>query len=1140
MKGRSQRLQSTDPPDDWVDGSWTVDCICGVNFDDGEEMVNCDECGVWVHTRCSRYVKGEESFTCDKCKSKNNRNDSEETEVAQLLVELPTKTMRMEASYAGNEPARRPFRLWTEMPLEKKVHVQGIPGGDPGLFSGLSSVFTPQLWKCTGYVPKKFNFQYREFPCWDDNKEADGNAEDDNENAVDKGAGVLFSLSKENFVATPVKDLAGMKSRDQECRYDRKTQLRETKKWGSGDNAMKKERTLIRPVVIHTGKRKKEESGILKDISGKKKVRTAEKDVDHKRRTLHTSKAVLTPASDAKQLAFCEDRGPKSFKTDIRSVKNRDLRDGVPFEPESDGHVAVCKILENAKANSATLKQPLQGPSAEFSCPADAVSTKDEAGNHLLSGVNSSLKFVPSSDQRNEADSSTKLKVEESGILNNPDASSTGKVSVHPGEDVAQAAPETKDKQSPSDVNSNRSMGFSCDVKKEVDDDTCKGLLQIQSSPLADKNSVSLPSDDARYPGVSNTQTSENFKANDVEVNSSQCTDKKSLGTAQDAEAFCGSRVHTGQELSGDLFELKQEAVASEDSIERQKSSGEFKPALVSPEEPSKSSGTEFPIAPSAQKVVVSVGEASYTLPSLPVQKSSSSDKSKPLDAQNLNPIVKQRTTGESDPTAKKEQVSADVLTEKSGQGLVRKTPKLCSTSSSGASLKASHSSKVFQASGSKRTASDSKDPTFPSSKSSSSHNVAVSSGSGESLGNLQNHSAAHSQNKATGSGLPQKSGKSSHTNFPPSSKVNHSTQGQAPLIPNSSTLSDEELALLLHQELNSSPRVPRVPRVRHAGSFPQLASQAATGMMKRTSSSGTKDHNLVPRRKGKDGSKDVLRSSSEHDDEVKRTDRVASPDQGRRETVHKGDVSKREVNGSVRPHKKNIPVLTTSTSSGPSSSNEANDNKVSSIHNTPINNSDDDTGMVGGPHRTLPALINEIMSKRRRMTYEELCNAVLPHWHTLRKHNGERYAYSSHSQAVLDCLRNRQEWAQLIDRGPKTSLSRKRRKLDAEESEDNEDGAHDSKKEVESRSLESQREEFPKGKRNARKRRRLALQGRGVKDLRNRRKAGVVIEDDDDDEETLSNSSENSIFSEDEIQGGGRGLVESDASSSSDEIQNM
>lgn len=41
-----------------------------------------------------------------------------------------------------------------------------------------------------------------------------------------------------------------------------------------------------------------------------------------------------------------------------------------------------------------------------------------------------------------------------------------------------------------------------------------------------------------------------------------------------------------------------------------------------------------------------------------------------------------------------------------------------------------------------------------------------------------------------------------------------------------------------------------------------------------------------------------------------------------------------------------------------------------------------------------------------------------------MRKHNGERYAYSSHSQAVLDCLRNRSEWARLVDRGPKVYFS--------------------------------------------------------------------------------------------------------------------
>lgn len=294
MKGRSNhRLQNSDPPDDWVNGSWTVDCVCGVNFDDGEEMVNCDECGVWVHTRCSRYVKGDDIFVCDKCKSKSNRNNSEETEVAQLLVELPTKTVRMESSYASNGAPRRPFRLWTDIPIEERVHIQGIPGGDPALFGGLPKVFSPELWKCTGYVPKKFNFQYREFPCWDE--ESDARKDEENENPVDKGAGVLFSLSKESVLATPVAALVGLRGRD-DSGCDRRVSLKEVKKWESenidircAQNSMKKERSLLRPVV-HTSKQKKEDFGTSKDRGGKKKSRAAEKEADAKKRGAHSSR----------------------------------------------------------------------------------------------------------------------------------------------------------------------------------------------------------------------------------------------------------------------------------------------------------------------------------------------------------------------------------------------------------------------------------------------------------------------------------------------------------------------------------------------------------------------------------------------------------------------------------------------------------------------------------------------------------------------------------------------------------------------------------------------------------------------------------------------------------------------------------
>ncbi|GLJ10632.1 hypothetical protein SUGI_0132120 [Cryptomeria japonica] len=50
------------------DGLWTVDCSSDINYNDGEEMVNCDKCGVWVHTKCSSFVKGETSFVCHKCK----------------------------------------------------------------------------------------------------------------------------------------------------------------------------------------------------------------------------------------------------------------------------------------------------------------------------------------------------------------------------------------------------------------------------------------------------------------------------------------------------------------------------------------------------------------------------------------------------------------------------------------------------------------------------------------------------------------------------------------------------------------------------------------------------------------------------------------------------------------------------------------------------------------------------------------------------------------------------------------------------------------------------------------------------------------------------------------------------------------
>ncbi|KAH7447361.1 hypothetical protein KP509_01G103300 [Ceratopteris richardii] len=134
--------------------SWTVDCPCGVNYDDGEEMVDCDECGVWVHTGCCRILKGHTSYVCDRCKFKKKKV-SEECEVAQLLVELPSKAPPLEENV---------FTVPTELSREERAHVQGIPGGDPSFFVGVSSVFSRQLWEYTGYVPKMFQFKYSDIP----------------------------------------------------------------------------------------------------------------------------------------------------------------------------------------------------------------------------------------------------------------------------------------------------------------------------------------------------------------------------------------------------------------------------------------------------------------------------------------------------------------------------------------------------------------------------------------------------------------------------------------------------------------------------------------------------------------------------------------------------------------------------------------------------------------------------------------------------------------------------------------------------------------------------------------------------------------------------------------------------------------
>ncbi|KAL7191014.1 hypothetical protein ACSBR2_023148 [Camellia fascicularis] len=1174
MKSRSHRLPISDSPDDWVDGSWTVDCVCGVNFDDGEEMVNCDECGVWVHTRCSRFVKSEKSFACDKCKSKNTRNDSEETEVAQLLVELPTKTLRMDNPYPLNGPPRRPFRLWTDIPIEERVHVQGIPGGEPALFGGLSTIFTPELWKCTGHVPKKFNFQYTEFPCWDEKPEAKAKIEEEIENPVDKGAGVLFLLSKENAVDTHVPSLTGMKREVDTGGGDRLAPSKDVKKLEGenidvrhAENGVKKDKALLRPFVIHSGKHKKENSGASKDLSGKKKVKVVDKEGDAKKRAPQVSKTASTPlSSDAKQLEFYEDRGSKSVKTDTHYINDVDLKDTLPKDILSGSCPVVEHNVDKPKDNLASSEHPSVSLVSDVSRHNVSVGARlmEEKAGHQISASSESSKtengMAPLFEYNDLG--SVPIKEEEVAVGHDNVNDSGGGSFVNAGmglqklepfvEHISTAVVEGKDDQSCQDpIGDMRqsSLEPGAKVNTEAHFDHLQEAFNVESSTLSDVKLEDLKPL-VQHSGASADHLSANVEINDTAVTSLQSSDLKVQDVDRSVAAVRNCQTDTAGQFSCDPCQPKQQLEELEGSIAVGKSSSELEHDSRASEEPSKlSSAIASPPAPLSQrKMAASVGKSS-TSSTIVISKPPVSDNRKPTNAQNHNHVTKR---GIPDCSIGTKSGSTDVVRGEDRHEVPRKILKERSKPSVSSVLKASHSSRISHASDSKKTVSDSKDRVLYSSfKTSSAQNIGHTSGSGDPASSLQTQSASHVQNKISASGLQQRSEKVTQSNTQPSTKVNHTVQMQPPASSNSpATLSDEELALLLHQELNSSPRVPRVPRMRHTGSLPQLASPTATSMLiKRTSSSGGRDQSLVARRKSKDIAKDGSRSSREIDDEAKMDRLPPSPDQRRHDSTCPADVftKKESDSGSgkgLHAVKKSAPGSTATLSSGPSSSTEANEQNLSSMRNSPQNASEDDTGTIGGPtHRTLPGLIAEIMSKGKRMTYEELCNAVLPHWPNLRKHNGERYAYSSHSQAVLDCLRNRYEWAQLVDRGPKTNASKKRRKIDAEapsfESEDNVYGKDTTSKEVDSKSFESHREEFPKGKRKARKRRRLALQGRGIKDVRRRRKANLLS--DDDDEVSFSTSSEESMFSdEEETQGGGACPVGSEASSSSAEMTTM
>ncbi|CAH1451607.1 unnamed protein product [Lactuca virosa] len=995
MKSRSHRLPTiSDTPDDWVDESWTVDCVCGVNFDDGEEMVDCDECGVWVHTRCSRYVKSEKLFSCDKCKSKKLRKESEETEVAQLLVELPTKTLRMDNPYPMSCPPQSSFQVWTEIPLEEKVHVQGIPGGDPALFSGVSPLFSQQLWKCTGYVPKKFNSQYREFPCWDERQDDDDDDDDDKdneelENPACKGADALFSLSTSG----------GNKSHANEGGVlDMGPPTTDTKK-----QDVRKERSLLKPIVIHSSHQKKDDSKVIKDQNRKKNVKAMDKYGDSKKRSFES---VSTMSTDAKQSESYEGKDHKASKTDKQSCKPESSRTDVQDNHKSEDNIPLSS---GQPSESVPIDDSILNPSKE------AKQMQENDGNQVPINVEISDGIASSLKQNPVETSSIKDEVKHDVV---DDANNNERTC------------STSNGTQPNITNLEKP-----DLTPNVD-------LHIPSPPIEVK-----PVETTHPEKTSNHQ---NAPTSDLKLDSS-----KTL--PQDPK--------TSDDRLSPISEVKKESA----SVSMTHKVQNHVDTHTQSEGPPKSHGSV-----TNQRKITGKPSSKPSIPEKP-RYSNSEGKQK----ENNSKIKKDNA----DVSEKPKKIVKELL-----------------KSSSTSALKSSHLSKSSHVP--KKNSSDSKDPAVLSS--SKAATTTPTPDSGDSANSLRCESGGGGANEQNNKSTSESSQKGEKIN-----QINNNRQ-QAAIKhvvhpPPSTNLSDEELALLLHQELNSSPRVPRVPRMRHAGSLPQLASTTPTStLMKRTSSSGGKDMNNGPRKRNKDVTNNV---------------------EGAKKGSRRHEIVKN--NGSTN---KSVPPVSTTVSSGPSSSNEANEHNMSS----PQNASDDELPT----HRTLPGLIAEIMSKGKRMTYEELCNAVLPHWPNLRKHNGERYAYSSHSQAVLDCLRNRSEWSRLVDRGPKTNAGRKRRKseADAQNVESEEEAAtaaeedDDYSTDRNTKDVDNNKsvgDEFPKGKRKARRHKRLAMQGTRIK----RRRKAEVVSDDDADSSSSSDSSEESAFSDE----GGKTSVANEASASSE-----
>lgn len=444
-------------------------------------------------------------------------------------------------------------------------------------------------------------------------------------------------------------------------------------------------------------------------------------------------------------------------------------------------------------------------------------------------------------------------------------------------ESLASIALEIQDDQIHEDVNCGNSIDLlQTDVKLKTDEqhDLAGTGLNFQASAQADAIELQRCND----------SMPESFKVNSGVVCSLQLGGHKAEEFNRSSETACNYRLEKVDEQCSNPCEFKPEWDWSEDSTTVHIRS--LKPQNVpqfGAEKLSKSGGIALHqhVLPSQHKTTQCVGKSSPASSTFIISKPSISNDLMPADPENLEgTAAKHEAVSGSSGGSRKEcssnEVDRDEERDKPPRRRIKEDPKACLN----AAANSLYSDRDLQDPISKRTTVHLKDSVALSTvKTSLVHNAPDSSGYSESNESHINHKSLAPQNKVSGSCLPQRGDKPNQTNFHPPSKVSqrHATTMYPPAATNSpAVLTDEEvfknlqflvefsewdfdmtlciynyfgfwqLAFLLHQELNSSPRVPRVPRLRQTGSSPQLGSPNATSMLvKRTSSRG-RDHASV------------------------------------------------------------------------------------------------------------------------------------------------------------------------------------------------------------------------------------------------------------------------------------------------------